>query len=94
MVWKSGMIVPPLQKDLIAIATAYAKATGLKMAQVSKKFYGNSAFFAEFKRGSRSISIHKFDEMVGQFQAKWPDGIGWPDTESGLIGNPPEKSPG
>ncbi len=88
------MIAAPMRKNLLALATAFAKANGLSLAQVSKKVYGNSAFFEELKRKERSVSFDKAEEMVKTFQAEWPDGLAWPHMEAAIISRPPEKSPG
>ena len=78
--------------NLIAIVTAYARASGLTITQVSKKFYGKGSFVAEFKRGARSVSVDKFDELVAQFRDDWPDGARWPYTHAATIEPPrPQK---
>jgi hypothetical protein len=79
------MISDTLKKNLLAIAAAYARATGATPGQMSFRFYGNTLFFDEFKRGKRSISLDKFDEMVAQFAAEWPDGAQWPDLPPAVI---------
>jgi hypothetical protein len=82
------MIAEPLRANLLAVAKAYAKATRCSMTQVSWKFYGNAAFFSEFGRGRRSISIDKMDEMLMAFAAKWPAGTPWPSMRAVLTERP------
>jgi hypothetical protein len=81
------------RENLLAIATAYARATGLTLAQVSKRFYGKGSFLGEFKRRARSVSVDKFDELVDQFRADWPEGARWPYTHAATIEPPnhPQK---
>ena len=85
-------IASTCRQNLSAIATAYARATGLTLAQVSKRFYGKGSFLGEFRRRSRSVSVDKYDELVEQFKAEWPDGARWPLTHAAIIDPPhPQK---
>ncbi len=72
------MITNTVKKNILAIVSAYRKATGASLSEVSKRFYGNSNFFEQFKAGGHSISVKKLDEMVAKFQAEWPEGAEWP----------------
>lgn len=64
--------------NLIAIATAYARGKGISLRHVGKLAYGSTGFFEELQAGKRSVSLRKYDEMVGMFRAEWPDGTPWP----------------
>ena len=87
----SQTIAKTCRENLLLIATAYAKAAGIKLSQASKKFYGNRSFFENFKRGKCSISIEKFDSMIDAFAESWPEGTPWPLTAVAVI-HPPKKA--
>ncbi len=86
----SPMIEQTCRDNLIAIATAYAKAKGITLDAVSKQVYGKSAFLREFKAGARSVSLFTFDEIVAALRADWPPGASWPYVRAALI-PPPKK---
>jgi len=72
------MIAEILRDNLIAIAEAYGKATGKTLAQVSKKFYGNTDFLSDLKRDETTITLKKLDELIKAFKESWPDNADWP----------------
>lgn len=72
------MIEPSARRNLIRIATVYAKATGLTLSAVSRKFYGKAAFLADFKSGSQSITFSNMDRLLKAFRKNWPEGVEWP----------------
>lgn len=72
------MITRAVTANLLAIVEAYREATGKSLSQVSKDFYGNATFFAEFAKGTRSLSVNKLDEMLEDFREKWPPDVPWP----------------
>ena len=72
------MITKTVRDNLLAIASAYRKATGKSESQVSKKFYGNAEFFAQLRAGTHSISVKKLEEMIEEFDEEWPPEIPWP----------------
>lgn len=84
-------IAAEIRTNLLAIAAAYRKATGLSLATVSARFYGNAGFLAEFKAGRQTISIDKLDGMVAKFHAEWPDGAEWPYLSAVLMDRPPKR---
>lgn len=64
--------------DLDAIAKAYAGATNLALATVSRQFHGNQAFIAAFSRGEVTVTLSKLREIVERFAEAWPRGAKWP----------------
>jgi hypothetical protein len=82
------MIAETLRENLILIASAYAKATRTTLSYVSKRFYGKTAFLADFKRGDCSISIDKYDQIVTAIQDDWPPKAQWPFLRSVIIPSP------
>lgn len=72
------MIADTARKNLIAIASAYAKATGKTLSAVSKEAYGNSSFLAAFKAGQQSVSLDKLDGMLTWFSRRWPEDVDLP----------------
>ena len=71
-------IASEIRANVLAIAAAYRKATGLSLATVSARFYGNAGFLAEFKAGRQTISIDKLEEMLAKFHTEWPQDADWP----------------
>ena len=67
-----------VHKNLINIASAYQKATGKSLADVSREFYGRGDFFARLKAGKRSISVKHVSRMLEKFRRKWPADADWP----------------
>lgn len=84
-VTSNNMIAKTLRSNLMALATAYAKATKTTLPQVSKKFYGHINFFEEFKTGARSISIDKYEQVVEAIRDHWPPETEWPYLAAVII---------
>ena len=76
------------RENLLKIAGAFAKATGLSIATVSRRFHGNQAFLDEYRRGGCSITLSKFEAMITAFRAEWPAGAQWPLTRAAMIPRP------
>jgi hypothetical protein len=74
--------------NLLAIADAYGRATGLTLEQVSWKFYGNRDFLRDFRRGKKTISLKKWDHMYRAFAKAWPKGSDWPMMRSVVFNSP------
>lgn len=68
--------------NLLALAGGYAEAKGLSLATVSRKFHGNQAFFSDFKKGDRSITLSKVAEMLNAIRKAWPPGTPKPKLRS------------
>lgn len=81
-------IAKEIRVNVLAIANAYREATGLSLATVSARFYGNAGFLSEFKAGRQTISVDKLDQMVGKFRAEWPSEAEWPDLGSIFFPHP------
>jgi hypothetical protein len=79
------------RENLLKIAGAFAKATGLSTATVSRRFHGNQAFLDDYRRVECSITISKFGAMVEAFQKEWPKGAVWPLTRPAMISRPGKK---
>lgn len=71
-----------------AIVTAYRRATGLSVGQVSKKFYGNAGFLAAFLSGKQSMSLKKFDQVVDGIREQWPAEAEWPSVRAIILPRP------
>jgi len=63
---------------MLEIAKAYAKAKGLALSTVSKRFHGADTFLEDFADGRCSVTLRKFDSMVKSFEANWPDDAKFP----------------
>lgn len=75
------MVEKKIRENLLAIADAYAKATGLALSTVSGKFHGKTSFLAALRAGECSLSISTVDAMLAKFSANWPSGAIWPKTQ-------------
>lgn len=73
------------RESLIGFAKAYADATGLSLATVSRQFHGNHKFFEDYETGERSITISKAQEILDAFGAKWPTGKRRPKRRKATI---------
>ena len=80
------------RNNLMAIATVYAKATGQSLGAVSKMVYGQSAFLRQFRTGKSTISLRKYDEVIGYFQEAWPPGLPWPTLQDAVFRPKPRKT--
>ena len=74
-------IEPGARQYLLGIARSYAKAKKLSMTTVARRFHGMVTFFDDFEAGKCTVTLRKFDEMVHEFQFKWPDDIEWPGNK-------------
>ncbi len=77
--------------NLTKIAKAYAAATDLSLSTVSRKFHGNQAFLSDYIQGNISITISKYDEMLGAFRRQWQKDARWPLTRAVTIPRPGKK---
>ena len=66
---------------LLAVAKTYARATGLALTSVARRFHGDEYFFDNFRLGKVSVTMRKADEMLKQFDKKWPDDTHWPTAK-------------
>lgn len=74
--------------NLIAVARAYSKATGLSLEQISARFYGNTVFLRDYQRGTKTISLKLYDRMWGEFVRQWPEGGVFPFPRSVVFDRP------
>ena len=72
------MIEPEVRQNLLRVIDAYAKATGMTLPVISKRFYGNRAFLGEFKAGNGNITLAKVDDLLAKFRESWPKETDWP----------------
>jgi len=84
------MLVETARQNLLTLVDAYRKRTREPLPVVSKRFYGNRAFLAAFKKGEKSITLTKLETMVQTFRAQWPEGLPWPELPP-IPMNPPAK---
>ena len=82
-------IARTMRSNMMALATAYAEATGSRLTAVSKRFYGHTAFFDGFAEGA-SISIDKYDDVVTKMKEQWPSDAEWPSLRKVVI-SPPRR---
>jgi hypothetical protein len=86
------MIAATLRENLTVIAKAYARATGGSLSRTSKLFYGNASFFEDFQKGRVSVSVDKYDAILGRFRDEWPKDAEWPITQAVVIPRPTKKT--
>jgi hypothetical protein len=72
------MIQDLCRENLLALAVAYMRATGLSMATVSRRVHGTDTFLEKFGLRRCSITLRKFDEMCMTFAEIWPAEAPWP----------------
>ncbi len=81
------------RENLLKLADGFAKATGLSLSTVGRRFHGNQAFFTKYRRGKCSLTVSKYDEMAASFKAEWPEGAPWPYLRPAMIGRPGKQIP-
>lgn len=83
-----------IKDNLLAICDAYAKATGLKEATISRKFHGHRKFFEGLRSGNTSMNLDKLDTMLAKFAWGWPGDTPWPVTTDADMGFKAARSAG
>lgn len=83
------MLVETCRSNLLKLVAAYGRRTREPLPVISKRFYGNRAFLAGFKKGDKSITIDKLQATIDSFRAGWPEGLPWPE----LAPVPPPPAP-
>lgn len=68
-------------KNLLAVARAYAKATGKTLPTVAREVYGRAGFFDDLKSGRQSVTLTNLDVLLKKFGKLWPEGTPWPTTQ-------------
>jgi hypothetical protein len=66
-----------VRKNIATLVDAYREATGLSVATISNKFYGNSVFVPNFlrKKGDPkrlTTSIDQLETFVRKMKKAWP----------------------
>lgn len=64
---------------LLLLAKIFAKENGLDLNTVSRRFHGAVFFLRDFKSGRVTVTLRKYDEMIGQFRREWPSGVKFPE---------------
>jgi hypothetical protein len=68
-----------LAHNLISLGSAFAGAKKLKLSTVGRMCAGDGRFFSRIEEGL-TFTAKKYDEVVGWFEANWPDQVDWPET--------------
>jgi hypothetical protein len=80
-----------ITRNVLALADAYAAATGKSLSTISKQFYGSAYFFQQLRARETSISVRRLDQMIEQFRSSWPEDVAWPIMMPILIKGPLRK---
>ena len=91
MILACCMFADVCRKNLQAIVAAYRQATGLSVSVVSARFYGNAGFLPAFFAGTKTVSLDKFDDMIGHLRTEWPKNADWPVTRAAILPRPRKK---
>jgi hypothetical protein len=75
-------------EQLLQVASAYARATGLSLVTVGRWSCGNDKIFGRIGQG-RGATSRSIIEATTWFQANWPPHARWP---RGVDGAPRKKS--
>ena len=74
------MLEKRCRQELKVVAEAYGKATEKSLSWISEEIYGKATIFRDFIAGKKTMTIHKFDEVMATFRRVWPPGVPWPGT--------------
>lgn len=88
---KQETIATEATVNLLAIAKAYARATGLALTTVGRKFHGRQRFFLDLRSGKRSVTVANLADILQEFSDKWPAGLPWPETRPLSMARPPAR---
>lgn len=70
-----------LRHNLLSLAYAYQRATGLKLSTISTYFAGDSRFFDSLGgKRPNGFSIRIYERAVEKFMQAWPEGFPIPET--------------
>ena len=62
------MIAQTCRDEMRALAALYTATTGSSLSAISRKYYGKSGFLPRFVAGDASMSIDKYDRIMGQIR--------------------------
>lgn len=79
-----------LRQNMAMIVAAYRQATGLALATVSSKFYGNPLSLKDYLSGG-TITTKKYDEIIEAIRNAWPKDGDWPFGPAVIIPGPWES---
>lgn len=82
------MFAKTCRQNLLTLISAFAKATGSTASAVGRRFYGSGDFIEQYRRGARSISIDRYDDMIAAIRAEWPPDAKWPLLRAIVIPRP------
>ena len=77
---------PLLRRNLLVLATAYAKHAGIKFSTVSRPIAGDRLFLDKLKARKCGFTIRTYDRAMKWFDAKWPADLTKPQ-----IWQPPKR---
>ena len=72
------MFAKTVGENLLRIAETYAKAAGITLSQVSKKFLGRSDVLTRIIDGTYSPGSNQVDKILDDFKENWPARTAWP----------------
>lgn len=80
--WRFEMrlkIAPVLTENLLRLADAYMAAIkptnrSVSMQSISRNFHGDPPFFDNLRSGKSTCGLTKYDEIVDNFDSRWPPG--------------------
>jgi hypothetical protein len=69
-----------LRHNLLTLAFAYRRATGLKLSTISSYMAGDSRFFVSLaSRKPNGFTVAVYQRAVERFKAKWPADVPIPE---------------
>lgn len=74
----TGAIATTLRQNLLTLAHECVRLTGESLARVSRRINTDHKFFAKLEANECSFTVRKYDEMIAEFCAQWPEGASMP----------------
>lgn len=95
-----GAIGSTLRQNLLTLANELVRLTGESLERVSRKINTDHRFFAKLAANECSFTVRKYDEMISEFAAQWPEGASMPalidpthDSVPVVVSPEPKKDP-
>ncbi|MFL5063433.1 MAG: hypothetical protein ACJ8FU_08380 [Xanthobacteraceae bacterium] len=68
------------KEQLLALAAAYERATGLGTSTVSWRVFGDTKKLAAMRDHGAGIQLDRYEKAMRWFSENWPGNADWPES--------------